>query len=284
MIPDTVLAGIPQLPSLPPVAHALLMSLHGEQEPPAPEIARLFEQDEHLASRVVAVLRSPLYTGRYPTETVEEAAERFGAAPILDVCLTNHLRSVQLDASLYGLNAGEFWLHAAVASLAVIEVIRENPRKEIPRIASVAALLHDIGKVLMGSHFDDQAESVEMLCQTEGITFAEAERRMFGCNHAEIGAAIAIHWGFPESVSEAIANHHEAPLPEPTAMMDTVALANLVAKTIGIGLGREGMNFQIDPGCYTRLGLDFHAFCRVCARTALSLEALEQAYAGADLQ
>jgi hypothetical protein len=38
------------------------------------------------------------------------------------------------------------------------------------------------------------------------------------------------------------------------------------------------MNFQIDSGCYIRLGLDFNAFCRVCARTALSLDALKKAY------
>jgi putative nucleotidyltransferase with HDIG domain len=226
----------------------------------------------------VAVLSSPLYAGRYPMDTAEEAAMRFGVAPILDVLLTDHFHGFRLDAPLYGLTGEEAWLHGSIASLAVIEVIRENPRKEIPRVASVAALIHDMGKILMARYFDARSEELDILCRRQEITFAEAERRKFGCNHAEVGAAIALHWGFHEGVAEAIANHHEAPLPEPTGMMDAVALANLVAKTIGIGLGREGMNFQIDSGCYTRLGLDFNAFCRVCARTALSLDALKKAY------
>ncbi|MFB3901990.1 MAG: HDOD domain-containing protein [Acidobacteriota bacterium] len=279
MIPDSVLAGIPQLQPLPPLAKALLAAVHGEEATPAVELARLLQQDGVLSSRIMAVLNSPLYAGRYPMETLEEAALRFGVAPILDVVLTDYLRRYRLDAPLYGLKGDEVWLHGSIASLAVIEVIRENPRKEIPRIASVAALIHDIGKMLMVKHFDARSEELDILCQRQEITFADAERRRFGCNHAEVGAAIAVHWGFPESVAEAIANHHEAPLPDPTAMMDTVALANLVAKTIGIGLGREGMNFQIDSGCYIRLGLDFNAFCRVCARAALSLEALRLAYA-----
>lgn len=214
-------------------------------------------------------------------ETVEEAAMRFGVAPILDVLLTDHFRRFRLDAPMYGLKGDEIWLHGSIASLAVIEVIRENPRKEIPRLASVAALIHDMGKILMVKYFDARSEELDILCQRQDITFAEAERRRFGCNHAEVGAAVALHWGFSETVAEAIGNHHEVPLPEPTGMMDAVALANLVAKTIGIGLGREGMNFQIDAGCYTRLGLDFNAFCRVCARTALSLEALKKAYSEA---
>ena len=278
MIPESVLGGIPQLQPLPPLAEALLESLHGGDQTPAVEITRLLHQDEAVAARIVTVLNSPLYAGRYPIENSEEAAVRFGAAPILDVLLSDYLRRFRLDAPLYGLKGEEVWLHGSIASLAVIEVIRENPRKEIPRIASVAALIHDIGKILMVKYFDTRSDEIDTACQRQEITFADAERRKFGCNHAEIGAAMAVHWGFPETVAEAIANHHEAPLPEPTAMMDAVALANLVAKTIGIGLGREGMNFQIDSGCYTRLGLDFNAFCRVCARTALSLDALKKAY------
>ncbi len=278
MIPESVQGGIRQLQPLPPLAEALLASLQGGDETPAVEITRLLHQDGAVASRIVAVLNSPLYAGRYPMDSVEEAALRFGVAPILDVLLTDHLRRFRLDAPLYGLTGEDVWLHGSIASLAVIEVIRENPRKQIPRIASVAALIHDIGKILMVKYFDARSEELDILCQRQEITFAEAERRKFGCNHAEVGAALAVHWGFPGSVAEAVANHHEAPLPDPTAMMDAVALANLVAKTIGIGLGREGMNFQIDSGCYTRLGLDFNAFCRVCARTALSLDALKKAY------
>jgi putative nucleotidyltransferase with HDIG domain len=279
MIPESVLAGIRQLEPLPPLAQALLASFHGGDETPAVEIISLLRQDATVASRILAVLNSPLYAGRYPMATAEEAVLRFGVPPILDVLLTDSFRRLPLDAPLYGLKGDEVWLHGTLGSLAVVEVIRENPRKEIPRIASIAALIHDIGKMLMVKYFDARTEELDILCQRQDITFAEAERRKFGCNHAEVGGAMAAHWGFPEGVAEAIANHHEAPLPEPTAMMDAVALANLVAKTIGIGLGREGMNFQIDSGCYTRLGLDFNAFCRVCARTALSLEALKQAYA-----
>ncbi|RPJ62473.1 MAG: HDOD domain-containing protein [Acidobacteria bacterium] len=278
MIPERVLGGIRQLEPLPALAQALLASLHRGGETPTAEITRLLRQDGAVASRIVAVLNSPLYAGRYPMETAEEAVLRFGVAPILDVLLTDNFRRSRLDAPLYGLKGDEVWLHGTIGSLAVIEVIRENPRKEIPRIASVAALIHDIGKMLMVKYFDARSEELDILCQRQDITFAEAERRKFGCNHAEVGAAMATYWGFPESVSEAIGNHHEAPLPDPNAMTDAVALANLVAKTIGIGLGREGMNFQIDSGCYTRLGLDFNAFCRVCARTALSLGALKQAY------
>lgn len=46
------------------------------------------------------------------------------------------------------------------------------------------------------------------------------------------------------------------------------ALVRLVAKSIGVGLGAEGMNFNVDPGLSHRLGLSFSGFSRVCIQTA----------------
>jgi putative nucleotidyltransferase with HDIG domain len=279
MIPESVLRSVNNFDPLPAPANELLSILCEEKEADGgAEIARLLERHSGLAFRILAVLNSPLYAGRCPVEHLEEAVVRFGGATILDVLLSDYLRTLQLDAPIYGLRADEAFLHAAVASLAVFEVIRENPRKEIPRIASAAALLHDVGKILMSQHFEAKPEDLAVEARRDEIIFAEVEVRHFGCHHGHVGAAIARHWGFPEGMAEAIERHHQAPLPEPTALLDAVALSNLVAKTVGVGLGAEGMNFVIDAGCYTRLGFDFNAFCRVCARTASSIGELRRAY------
>jgi putative nucleotidyltransferase with HDIG domain len=264
MIPEPVLARVQALAPLPGPVQALLPILT-EQETPVRVVTELLERGAEV-SRLMEVLNSPLYAGRYPLENLEVAVTRLGAATILDALLSDHLRTLPLDVPLYGLKAEEFWLHAAISSLAVIEMVRENPRKEIPRIAATTALLHDIGKVLMPRQVEDEARALAELCQTEGLTFAQAETRTFGCHHGQVGAAMVRHWGLPQAAAEAIEYHHEAPLPSATALMDAVVLANLVAKTVGVGLGSEGMNFQIDSSCYTRLGLDFNAFCRICAR------------------
>jgi putative nucleotidyltransferase with HDIG domain len=271
MIPEPLLDRIRVLEPLPASVQALLPILL-EQETPVREVTELLELDQEVASRLMEVLNSRLYAGRYPLEDLEVAVTRLGAGTVLDALLSDHIRTLPMDAPLYGLKADETWLHAAISSLAVVEVLRENPRKEIPRIASTAALLHDIGKVVMVQEFGVQTGAVTELCRNEDLTFARAEALLFGCHHAEVGAAMVRKWGLPENAAEAIEYHHEAPLPDATALMDAVALANLVAKTVGVGLGSEGMNFQIDSGSYVRLGLDFNSFCRICARVGSALE------------
>jgi len=278
MIPGPMLRGIREFEPLPAAAHEILNILCQEKSPDTGlQISGVLER-HRLATRILAVFNSPLYVGRYPVEHVDEAVTRFGGPTVLDVILSDYLSLLQLDAPIYGLRADEAFLHAAMASLAVFELIRENPRKELPRIASTAALLHDVGKILMSRYFEAKPEDLAAECRREEITFSAVEMRHFGCHHGQVGAALARHWGFPDGMVEAIEKHHDSPLPAPTALVDAVALSNLVAKTVGVGLGAEGMNFVIDAGCYTRLGFDFNAFCRVCARTASAIGELRKTY------
>lgn len=280
-IPAQLCESLSQFKPLPAAVSLLLKELGRERdddEQLGAEIAALIEPDTELTARLLAVFNSPYYSGRYPIERLQDAAPRFGLSALLEVLLTDHLLHTGWSAELFGLSSLDFWLHGAVASLAVIETIRENPRKDIPRAATLAALLHDVGKVAMSRSLQTSALELTQLAQAEGITFAEAERRLIGCDHSDVSAAIVQQWQFPDFLVEAIVRHHKVPLPDPTASVDAVALANLVAKTIGIGLGREGLNFEMDSGCYMRLGLDFNAFCRVCARTAIALKDMKAAY------
>ena len=52
--------------------------------------------------------------------------------------------------------------------------------------------------------------------------------------------------------------------------------ANVVAKSIGAGLGDEGLNFMFDAASASRLGLDFPALARVCLQTEEGLRELRK--------
>lgn len=79
-------------------------------------------------------------------------------------------------------------------------------------------------------------------------------------------------------VTEAIERHRDYPLAAGSPILDAVVAANYVAKTIGVGLGAEGLNMKIDNSCLKRLGLDFEGFCRLCAKTAARMAELRKAY------
>lgn len=270
-IPREVHAAIDQLAPLPVTANRLFEALSGE-DVSLVRVADLLEHDQVIAARVLKMARSSVYAGRMPVADVRDAVVRLGAGTVLELILGDYLKTIRVNAPLYSMAEEELWAHGAAAGLAVRALAQECPKAEIPHLARTAALVHDIGKLLMVRAVKAEPAAVLALCHAEGITWVEAERQIFGFDHAEAGAALARAWSFPDPIIEAIEHHHDSPIASPTIYTDTVVAANLVAKSIGVGLGAEGMNFNVDPGLSHRLGLSFSGFSRVCIQTATWLK------------
>ncbi|HSR69170.1 MAG TPA: HDOD domain-containing protein [Acidobacteriota bacterium] len=276
-IPEHALEGIENLDPLPVTVQKLISSLSGSEDVSFKELGRLIEYDPAVAANILRVANSALYAGRRRIEDPRDAVVRLGTATLLDIVLGSYLKELTVSAPLYNLSEEELWLHSAVCSIAVKQLAKEANVK-IPQTTVIAALVHDVGKIIMVRYMEADVDDILDLCRQEHLTFVEAERKLFGCDHAEVGAAIGRKWAFPQPIVDAIEKHHQVPLQDPTPSLDAVILANLVSKTIGIGLGAEGLNLRADDGSYQRLGLDFRAFCRVCANTSVQVAELKQAY------
>jgi hypothetical protein len=108
------------------------------------------------------------------------------------------------------------------------------------------------------------------LCNEKQITFVEAEREVLGCDHAEVGGAMARKWGFPKEIITAIEQHHQVQEGGNGIILDAVMLSNYAAKSLGIGLGAEGLNMPMDfAGSCKRLGISIAGFELACAQCAI---------------
>ncbi len=276
-IPDEILGNIDRLEPLPVTAQRLVSLLGNDDDVPVAQIAETIEYDQAIASNVLRLCNSAYYAGQFPIENLRDAVVRLGMSPLLEMVLGNYLNRLGTAAPLYDLDEQELWLHSVAVSLAVKELVKECPER-IPKVAPIAGLVHDIGKLIMVRYCEANVSSILDRCKADDLTFVEAERELFDFDHAEVGAAVARAWNFPESMTYAIENHHQVPTPADSPMLDAVVLANLVAKTIGVGLGAEGMNLKVDSECHRRLGLNFDGFCSVCAHTTFALADLKETY------
>ncbi|MGE3273979.1 MAG: HDOD domain-containing protein [Vicinamibacterales bacterium] len=277
-IPPKVLAGVDRLAPLPATANRLIAILEGDDDPSLAEVASVIEFDPVMAARVLRIARSAAYSGRVPPHDVRAAVIRLGTETVLDLVLGDYLKTLRVTAPLYDLAEDELWAHGAAAALAARALARERQGASLPPLAQTAALMHDIGKLVMVRTLDARPSQVTAHCEANGVTWVEGERALFGCDHAEVGGALARHWGLPEELASAIARHHDVPVADPDALVDTVILANLVAKSIGVGLGAEGLNLRIDPGLARRLSVDFTTFSRVCMQAAAWMKELQESY------
>lgn len=78
-------------------------------------------------------------------------------------------------------------------------------------------------------------------------------------------------------LAEAIERHHN-PDADPNPLLDAVHVANLVAKTIGVGLGTEQMQLHASEDAPHRLGLGLRDFAALCVDTLADLGATEGMY------
>ncbi len=273
-IPERLLDGIQRLDPLPITVQKLMTAL-SDEDVRIREIAAIIEYDGAVAANILKVANSGAYGGSFRTDTIGAAVIRLGAANLLNIILGDHLTSLKPAAPMYSLTENDFWLHSAAASLAVRALEAESKTHAIPKNAQIAALLHDIGKLLIVRYLSTDTEHVLALAEQKKITFVDAERELLGCDHTEVGAEMARQWHFPDDITNAIGKHHSIGNENTDPLIDVVMLANLAAKSLGAGLGADGMNFPIDyAGSRERLGLKVEDFERACAQTSIWLSEL----------
>ncbi len=277
-VPERLLEGIEHLEPLPLTLQRLVVILDRDDTNTS-EIVQVIELDGAVAANILRMANSVRFGGRFEITNLRDAVVRLGTSTLLEIALGAQLHTLRAAAPLYDLTEDDLWLHGAAASMAVKAITRESHHVLIPQVSTIAALIHDIGKLIMVRYLQADVSALQNICREKQITFVEAERELLGCDHAEVGGAVARKWSFPEAITHVIERHHQVPVVEPTPMLDVVMLANLAAKTIGVGLGMEGMNLRIEySGSRDRLGLTVEGFERACAQTAFWLRDLKKSY------
>jgi putative nucleotidyltransferase with HDIG domain len=166
----------------------------------------------------------------------------------------------------YDLQPGEMWRHAMAVSVAAEMLVREL---NIPAadVVFTAALLHDIGKPVMGSFVKDDLKKIEAATSRE-TPFEVAEQIVLGTNHAEVGALILKKWSFPPQIVEAVQFHHSpADSSVRTSIIDIVHVADVLSLMLGIGIGREGLQYEPSVDVTRRLGLKPFQLEKVASQT-----------------
>jgi putative nucleotidyltransferase with HDIG domain len=83
----------------------------------------------------------------------------------------------------------------------------EDEHSEFLARTYTAALLHDVGKLLLAWLDEDKYETV-VIAVSRGVPANEQEAAVFDTDHAQVAAILLGLWGMPESIVDAVAFHH----------------------------------------------------------------------------
>jgi putative nucleotidyltransferase with HDIG domain len=217
----TEIATTCDLPPL-PAAAARALSLARDPESSAEALARVVSTDPALAARVLAMSRSVTYLRRQPPRTLQEAIATVGLRALRRILIAASARAAYRSDDQV---AQSLWAHSLATALATEELAKARGGAVAAGDAFIAGLLHDIGKLVL--HLSNPAAFA-----TLGVFDEQAERRLFGVTHAEIGGQLAEKWGLEPEIVRGILGHHAGDGGELAAC---VATADRLAIEIGYG-------------------------------------------------
>jgi putative nucleotidyltransferase with HDIG domain len=236
------------LPTLPGIITKLNV-LSENDKTSVQEMAKLVASDQVLSARILKLANSPSY-GFYRISSISNAMILLGV---------NVVKSLALSSSIFEImekNSIGLWEHSLGAGVAANIISRRLKLPECEEI-STAALLHDIGKVIIRINFGDDYQHLLDLVENNNIMMREAEMDSLGIDHAEVGAWLAKSWHLPEKLIEPISCHHKVAEAGPHQVKASVVhLADVLIKASGFGFSGDEFVPRIDPVAWETLGMD----------------------------
>jgi len=235
-----------------PTLHGVISKLSVLEASPkasSQEIAHLIASDQILSLKVLRLVNSPFYGFSRRVSTVSNALILLGISVIKSLLISTSIFEM-MEKTLIGL-----WEHSmatAVAANLIATRLELSDREEI----STAALLHDVGKVVIKIHLKDDYERLLASCGEKKQFSFEAERELLGVDHAEVGKWLVESWLLPDKLIEPIACHHDVEKSTTHRIRTAVVhFADILIKARGFGNASDLVP-QLHPLAVSALRLD----------------------------
>lgn len=239
---------IKSLPTLPGII-VKLGSLAENDRVSSQELAHVVSADQVLSAKVLRLVNSSFYGFPGRVSTVSNALILLGVNVVKSLAITSSIFEI-MEKNVVGL-----WEHSmgvAVAASTLSKALKLPDAEE----TATAALLHDIGKVIIKIKLQDDYEELTAIMNGKNSTQLEAEHELLGTDHAEIGGWLIQSWSLPEKLIEPVAFHHE---PEKSSLhqakTSVVHIADALVKASGFGFSGDPYVPRIHPAAWKKLGL-----------------------------
>ncbi|TAJ07220.1 MAG: HDOD domain-containing protein [Nitrospirae bacterium] len=256
------------LPSLPSLYRELMNILQAD-DASVEKAARIIAKDVGMVTKILQVVNSPFYGLRGKVSNPSQAVTLLGLNTIKSLVLSRKVFS-QFDQSKIPFFSLEvLWQHGMTTGVHARAIAKEEAVEQaMTEDAFTAGMLHDVGTLVLASNLPDQYTEMLALMQEQGLSEWDAERRLFGATHAEVGGFLLGQWSLSQTIVDTVAYHHEpSHCPTPSSIvLASVHVANATeeetqASAIGEPVHPMDLTYLTDCGFADRLPL-WQALCR----------------------
>ncbi|MDX9791070.1 MAG: HDOD domain-containing protein [Candidatus Kapabacteria bacterium] len=231
--------------TLPQVVSKIL-ELLGDEEVDVRAVAGLIETDAPLTLKLLKVANSPLYGQRTEVNTIIHAIQQLGINRLTNIVIGVSIFSKFFLSKNQAVNhlLEEFWWHSSCVGM-ISKSLSIKTGSSFKDTEFIGGLLHDIGKLALLQYDVNLYLELISRIEADGIRDIVAESDIFGINHAEVGAEIAMLWKLPVELRDIIAYHEsDDTYNNNTRLMAHVRVADLLSEMWGAGF-HEGRKILI---------------------------------------
>ena len=208
------------------------------------DVAAVIERDIAMSAKVLQLANSAFFGAGRSVNRVRDAVVYLGSDTIKALTLSAEAIGKFAPTGVPGFSIDQFQRHATLTARIAAGIL---PKGVAQQDAITAALLHDIGQLVLIA--DDPLGWRRLVEQSEsrGVPLDQIEHDLQGITHATTGGYLLSLWGLPDGVVEAVAHHHD-PLAVHGAALDAVAAVH-----IADALAHE---VELEDGGLTQSSLD----------------------------
>lgn len=254
---DKIVAKIDKLPDMFTVAVQVLKALENP-DCDVNELSALISKDPSLTSKLLKLCNSAQFGFSRKIATIKDAIPKLGfktLKSIIFVALSKNVLNKEIKG--YGLGKSDLW-HNSISCAVYSRKLAEMSNYRDPELAFTAGLLRDIGKLVIHEYIGESYDEILETVMSDNITFIDAEEKVLGFNHCDIGAKIALKWNFPDVLIETIQFHHSSKnykAVQDPKLLSIVHIADAITMLLGVGLGNDGMMYKVDMKAVETLGI-----------------------------
>jgi len=250
---ERIMAGVKAFPGM-PATSAKLIKMLKDPEMSATQIEEVLKYDPGLTANILKLTNSAYFGIPSKVSSVKQAVVLLGWKRLLQLVMTLCMSTImKKPVPGYDLPHGDLWRHSVAVAVAAELVVKALKMPQADELFT-AALLHDVGKLVLGGFVQDDLHQIEAMV-AKGIAFEVAEFIVLGTDHAQIGSKILEKWSFPEDLVNAVHWHHDPEACENhCTFSDIVHVANILGLISGNGKRQAGMALVPSSTVAERLG------------------------------
>jgi putative nucleotidyltransferase with HDIG domain len=265
---------------LPPAPELLpeLLRLLSQPNVDNGQIVRLMSYDPALTAKVLQLCNSASIGSASPVVNLNEAVVRLGFEQVYRlVAVVSISQTLRVRKDPHAAQENGIWKHSvatAVASKLIAQELDEDRN-----VAFTAALLHDIGKLILAEAFGDTYSKLVQEVESNQYSLLETEKRVLGVEHAEIGGRLLARWKFPINIATPVCFHHSPSSAAPYQRLAAqLHLGNLIAYLLGFGCGHQALALRGRDQALQILGLKGEALASLMLRTQSEITTVQNLF------